>query len=780
MDGDTRTGQPVRRKEDHRLLTGAGSFSDDVDLPGQAYAAMVRSPHAHARIVDIERDAALAVPGVIAVLTGADFLADGCRSFVHAPSLFGAPDVVLANSDGTKPFVSPRFALPADKARFAGEAVAMVVASTEAAAKEGAERVAVRYEPLPVVLSAGEAAKDGAPRLWAQHGSNVCVDAEVGDKAATDAAFARAAHVVKFSTRINRVTGAPTEPRAVIASYDQATGRYTIRGGGGGAVQHKTGIATVLNVEPDRVRVIFRDIGGNFGTRGMLYPETPLAAWAARKIGRPVKWRGERVDCFLSDYHGRDLEAEAELALDRDGNFLAVRGILTSNLGAVTCSWVPLNKGVGLVSSVYRIPAAHFRARAVLTTTAPTSVYRSAGRPEAMFIIERLIDLAARETGIDRVALRRRNLVPPTSMPFANPLGITYDNGDYPASMAWCLDLAGWDGFSGRKEESVRRGRLRGIGLANYVEITTGVPRERAEITVLAEGRVEIVIGTMSSGQGHETSFAQPVSEWLGVPFDRIDLVQGDTDRVKVGGGSNSGRSMRYAGILMGRASNDIIAAGRKIAGHMLETDPADIEFADGRFRVAGTDRSVGLFEVAAAAAGGRADLPDALKGPLASGHEEVFKVAGFPYGTHVCEVEVDPETGVVEIVAYAAIDDVGRAVNPLIVDGQTHGAIVQGVGQALMELCDYDAAGQLRSATFMDYAVPRADSVPLFATGISEVPSPTNPLGVRAGGEGGTTPALAVVVNAIVDALASLGVTHVEMPATPERVWRAIRAASS
>ena len=774
-----RTGQPVRRKEDYRLLTGSGSFSDDVDVPDQAYAVMVRSPHAHARIVGVESAAAMAVPGVIAVLTGADFLADGCRSFQHAPSLFGAPDVVLANRDGSKPFVSPRFALPADKVRFAGEAVAMVLASTEAAAKDGAERVEVRLDPLPVVLSAGEALSEEAPRLWPQHGSNVCVDADVGDKAATDAAFARAAHVVTLKTHINRVTGAPTEPRAVLAFYDEDSGRFTVQGAGGSVVQHKVGIANVLNVDPDRVRVIFRDIGGNFGTRGMLYPEAPLAAWAARRIGRPVKWRGERVDCFLSDYHGRDLEAEAELALDADGNFLAVRANLVSNLGAVTCSWVPLNKGVGILPSVYRIPAAHFRARAVLSTTAPTSVYRSAGRPEAMFIIERLIDLAARQAGFDRVGLRRRNLVPPDAMPFTNPVGVTYDNGDYPRSMEWCLRLADWDGFPARKAASLRRGRLRGIGLANYVEITTGVPRERTEITVLPEGRVEIVIGTMSSGQGHETSFAQPVSEWLGVPFDQIDLVQGDTDRVTVGGGSNSGRSMRYAGILMGRAADAIIATGRKIAGFLLETDAADIEFAEGRFRVAGTDRSVGLFDVAKAAADGRADLPEPLKGPLASAQEEVFKVAGFPYGTHVCEVEVDPETGAVEIVAYAGIDDVGRAVNPMIVDGQTHGAIVQGVGQALMELCDYDAAGQLRSATFMDYAVPRADSVPSFVTEISEIPSPTNPLGVRAGGEGGTTPALAVVVNAIVDALSELGVTHVEMPATPERVWRAMRAAA-
>jgi aerobic carbon-monoxide dehydrogenase large subunit len=778
-DGGTphaRVGQPVRRKEDLRLLTGKGCYGDDVDLPGQAFAAMVRSPHPHARIVAIDRRAAFTAPGVIAVLTGADLLADGLNSVRHAPSLLGTPDVQLVNRDGSEHFISPRFPLPADKTRFAGEAVAMVVADTEAAAQDGAERVAVAYAPLPFVIDATAAARGDAPRVWEQHG-NVCVDAELGDRALTDAAFARADHVVRLETRINRVTGVPMEPRSWVASYDAATQRYTVHGNGINAVRHKQDLSTILGVPPESIRVIYRDTGGNFGTRGMFYPECALVAWAARRIGRPVKWRSSREECFLSDFHGRDLVVEAELALDRHGNFLAVRGVNTSNLGAVTASFVPLTKGVGLMSSVYRIPAAHFRARAVLSNTAPTSVYRSAGRPEAMFVIERLIDLAARRHGFDRVALRRRNLVPPEAMPYANPLGLTYDNGEYETAMDWCLGIADWNGFAARKEGSLRRGRRRGIGLANYVEITTGVPRERAEIAVFPGGKVEIVIGTQSSGQGHETSFAQPVSEWLGVPFDCIELVTGDTDRVPVGGGSNSGRSMRYAGILLGKASNDIIAKGRRIAAHLFETSADDIEFADGRFRIAGTDRAIGIFDIAAAA-GERHDLPEDLRGRLAAAHDEVFRVAGFPYGSHVCEVEIDPETGGVEIVRYSGVDDVGRAVNPLILHGQAHGAIVQGVGQALSEFCHYDAQGQLLSASFMDYALPRADSVPSFRTEISEVPSPTNPLGIRAGGEGGTTPALAVVVNAIVDALAEYGVTHLEMPATPERIWRAIDAA--
>jgi aerobic carbon-monoxide dehydrogenase large subunit len=767
---DTRTGQPVRRKEDFRFLTGSGSFADDVSLPRQAHAAMVRSPYAHARILGVEASAARRMPGVLAVLTGADCLADGLKSIEHVPSLFGPPDVVLANRDGTKPFVSPRFALPADKARFAGEAVAMVVAETEDQARDAAEQVAVSWAPLPVEISA-ERAADHGPRLWDEHG-NVAIDADVGAKAEADAAFARAAHVVRLRTRINRVTGVPMEPRAALGVYDETTGRYTLWGAGGGPVQHKRNLAQILAVPEDRVRVVFRDIGGNFGTRGMFQPEAALVCWAARRLERPVKYRATREECFLSDYHGRDLVVDAALALDRDGTFLAVRGALISNLGAVTCSWVPLTKGVGLMSSVYRMAAGAFRARAVLSTTAPTSVYRSAGRPEAMFVIERLIDMAARRHGFDRIALRRKNLVASAAMPYRNPFGITYDNGDYQGVMDWCLGLADARGFAARKLESEKRGRLRGLGIANYVEITTGVPRERAEITVKPEGKVEIVIGTMSSGQGHETSFAQPLSEWLGVPFDSIELIQGDTDRVPVGGGSNSGRSMRFAGVLMGKAASDIIARGATIAGALLEADVGDIAFDDGRFRIAGTDRAVGLFEVAAAA--------ERMGAPLASAHDEVFKVAGFPYGTHVCEVEIDPETGFAALLRYAAVDDVGRAVNPMILDGQTHGAIAQGVGQALMELCDYDEAGQLRSATFMDYALPRADQLPSFATGLSEIPSPTNPLGIRAGGEGGTTPALAAVVNAIVDALHVYGVEHVEMPTTPERLWRAITSAGA
>jgi carbon-monoxide dehydrogenase large subunit len=474
------------------------------------------------------------------------------------------------------------------------------------------------------------------------------------------------------------------------------------------------------------------------------------------------------------------LTVEAELALDARGNFLAIRGSNLSNLGGHAIAFGPLQKGLGLMSSVYRIPVGHFRGRGAVTNTVSTTPYRSSGRPEAILVVERLIDLAADRLGLDPIELRRRNLILPAAQPYANPFGLTYDSGDYSAAMDKALEVADWVGFLARRAEARRRGKYRGIGIANYIEITSGAPRERTEITVLPEGNVELVMGTMNSGQGHETSFAQLVTEWLSVPFERITYVAHDTDRVMAGGGSHSGRSMKLAATIIGQATGEIIARGRKIAGFLLETGEPDIEFKNGRFRVAGTDREIGLFEVAAAAAV-RADLPPQLQGPLAGVSDQILPVASFPYGTQICEVEVDPETGAVEIVGYAAVDDVGRAVNPMILHGQTHGGLAQGVGQALLEHSHYDPeTGQLLTASFMDYAMPRADIFPMLKTALSEIPSPTNPLGVRSGGEGGTTPALGAVVNAIVDALSPLGVRHIEMPATAERVWRAIRAAQS
>jgi aerobic carbon-monoxide dehydrogenase large subunit len=771
-------GQPVRRKEDFRLLTGRGRFGDDIVLPRHAQAGFVRSPYAHARIADVDKTAALAAPGVLAVLTGADYVAAGLGPIPHNPGLSSPPDV-QARLCGAPPIATRHYPLPADRARFVGEPVALVIAETIAAAKDAAELVEVTYEPLPAVVRATDAIAPSSPTLWDKAPDNVCIDIEVGDAAATAAAFARAEHVVRLDTWAQRVTGVPMEPRTIAAEYDAASGCYTLyTGSGRGVAKVRTDLAQILSVPAEQVRCVCGDMGGNFGTRNLFYPEYALLAWASRLVGRPVKWTCERSDSFLSDWQGRDLTVMAELALDAEGYFLAVRGSNLSNLGAHATAFGPLQKGIGLMSNVYAIPAVHFRGRGAVTNTVPTTPYRSAGRPEVIFVVERLVDLAADRLGIDPAELRRRNLIRPTTQPFTNPAGLTYDSGDYPAAMATGLALADWDGFPARRAEARRRGKWRGIGVANYIEITTGVPRERAEVTVLPEGRVELAMGTMASGQGHETSFAQLVTEWLGVPFDSIDYVAHDTARVAAGGGSHSGRSMKLAATIVGQATDDIIAKGRKIAGHLLETGEADIGFANGRYHIAGTDREIGLFEVAQAAAT-RFDLPAELRGPLAAVSDQTLPIASFPYGTQICEVEVDAETGAVEIVGYTAVDDVGRAVNPMIVHGQTHGGIAQGVGQALLEHSHYDPeTGQLLAASFMDYAMPRADTFPELKTVLSEVPSPSNRLGVRSGGEGGTTPALAAVINAIVDALSGLGVHHIEMPASPERVWRAIQRA--
>jgi carbon-monoxide dehydrogenase large subunit len=774
-------GQPVIRKEDAALVIGQGQFSDDLNLAGQAYAVMVRSAHPHARIRAIDAAAAMALPGVIAVLTGADAIADGLKPIPHRPFI-GPPDIALGKPDTSDKFLSPHRVLPHDKARFAGEAVAMVIAESVSVAKDAAERVRVEFEPLPAVTDTVAAAAKGAPQIWDEAGSNTCIDADVGDAAATASAFAHAAHVVKLDTWIQRVTGVPLEPRAAIGSYDPASGRTTLYAGSGGVVRQKHELAGVLDVAPERVRVVSGDVGGNFGTRNAFYPEFALVAWASRRIGRPVKWTCERQEAFLSDYQGRDLFVSAELALDDDGRFLALRGSLISNVGAHTVSFVPLIKGVSVISGVYRIPAACMRARAVMSNTPPTNPYRSAGRPEAMFVIERLIDLAAAAHGFDRLELRRRNLIGADATPYTNPLGLTYDGGEYQRVMDRALSLGNWDGFAQRRRAAARRGKRRGIAVANYIEFTTGAPREWTKVTVAPEGRVDVAIGTLSSGQGHQTSFAQLITEWLGVPFDCVCLIQGDTDVVPVGGGSHSGRSMRLAGIVIGKASDTLIAKGKRVAAHVLEAAEHDIEFSGGHFTVQGTDRSIGIFEVAREAMR-RNDLPADLTGPLAAESDETVGVGGFPYGSHVCEVEIDLELGTVEIVGYAAVDDVGRAVNPRILHGQSHGGIAQGIGQALLESCVYDReSGQLLSGSFTDYAIPRADDLLPFATEISEVLSTNNPLGVRAGGEGGNTPALAVVVGAVVDALKEFGVTHMEMPVTPEQVWREIsgKAASS
>lgn len=749
-------GKPVPRREDDRLLRGEGRFSDDVSLPGQAWACMVRAPHAHARIVSINATGVLALPGVHAVLTGCDAAADGLQAIPYTPISANPYEVRL-----TPIFLAPYPVLPADRVRYVGQAVAMVIADTLAQAKDAAEQLDVDYEPLPAVVSAADATAPGAQRVWDDCDSNLSVDCVAGDVAGTDAAFARAAHVVHLDTQVNRVTGVPMEPRAALGSYDPASGRYTVHATSGGVQRHRNDIAGTLGVPPDAVRVVTGDLGGNYGTRNNLYPEYALVAWAAKRIGRPVKWTCERSEAFLTDEHARGLGSSIELALDAKGSFLALRGTNTSNVGAHAVSFIPLAKGIGVSTGLYRVPAASLRGRAVISNTAPTTSYRAAGRPEVMYIIERLIDIAARRHGFDRVELRRQNLPTPESMPYRNPFGLEYDSGDYPGVQDRALRLSDWAEFDARRSEARGRGKLRGIGLSNYIELNTGAPLERAEIRVLPQARrIEVVIGTLSSGQGHETSFAQLMSEWLGVDLAQVRILTGDSDVAKTGGGSHSGRSMRMAAVVMAGAADRLVEQGRERAAERLEAAAADIEFARGRFAVKGTDRSVGLFEL----------------GILAGSHDENTPLPSYPYGCAVCEVEIDPETGVVEVVRHSNVDDCGRAVNPLILHGQTHGGIAAGIGQALWEDCHYDpASGQLLSGSFMDYTLPRADVLPMFATEISEVPATTHPLGMRGGGEGGTTPALAAVANAIVDALAEFGVEHIELPATPERVWRAI-----
>jgi carbon-monoxide dehydrogenase large subunit len=773
---ETGIGAPVQRVEDFRLLTGAGRYSDDLNLPGQARAVMVRSTHAHAELNNIDGNAAKAMPGVLAVLSGADWLADGLGPM---PAWGNPKDVELKNRDGSDIFYTPLWPAAIGRIRRAGEIVAIVIAGTEAQARDAAEAVIIDCTPLPPVIDPLAAQVTGAPVLWEEVADNLSVDDVKGNEAACDAAFASAAHIVTLDTVNQRVTGVPMEPRAAVADYDPATGEFLLEAGGQGVVRFRNELATTLGVDPEKVRAVSRDVGGGYGTRNHTYPEFALVMWAARRLGRAVKWTCDRSEAFLSDYAGRDLVTHAELALDTHGKFLALRAVNTANIGTHTVSYVPLARGPTVYNGVYDIPAANVNSRAVLTNTTATASYRGAGRPEAMFIIERLVDIAARELGIDRVELRRRNLIGVDAIPYTNAVDVTYDSGHFADSMDSAMAMIDWNGFPARKKSAASKGFLAGIGLANYIETATGYPVERAEMEILPGGVVDLVMGTQSSGQSHETTYAQVVSDWLGVPFDSVRLRTGDTDFVSAGSGSHSSRSMRLAGHLYRQTSDEIILRARQIAAHLLEASLDDVVFKEGRLLIEGTDRSLDLFEIADAATGDT--VPEALRGRLQAVAEISKPLPTYPNGCHVCEVEIDPDTGVVTIMRYAGVDDVGRVINPMIVDGQTQGGIVQGVGQALMELTAYDPdSGQLLAGSFMDYALPRADDVPSFELANNVVPAPNNFLGVKGGGEGGTTAAPPALINAIVDALAEYGVTHIEMPATPERVWRAIQNAKA
>jgi carbon-monoxide dehydrogenase large subunit len=773
-------GKPVRRKEDQRLITGAGRFTDDFSCVGQTYAAIVRSPHPHALIRGLDKSRARAMPGVVGVFDGFDLAADGLEPIPHNPLPSTKFDMMLTAPDGTRNvFIGPHVLLPTDKARHVGEAVAMVVAETLAQALDAAEAVDVDYEPLAFVADARSAAQPGAPAVWEQKPDNVCVETWFGDREATDTAFAAACHVVSYTFHVGRVTGVPLEPRSALASTDASTGRSTLYAGSGGAVRQKAELAQILRIEPGDLRVLSFDVGGNFGTRNRVYVEFGLVLWASRKLGRPVKFTATRSESFLSDYQGRDLVTNVALALDEHGTFLAFRADNLSNVGARAVSFSPLSKGSALITGSYAIAAASLRARAVFTNTTPTQAYRSSGRPEVNFALERLIDMAADRLGFDRIALRRQNLIAPEAMPFTNAVGAVYDSGTYEINMDRAMEIARWDEIDARRAQARKRGKLYGVGLANYVESSIGSPRERAEIEVKPEGVIEVVIGTQPSGQGHETSFAQVAADLIGVGVDQVKIELGDTDIVSVGGGTHSGRSMRHAGTVIAMASEDLIEKGRRIAARYFDVPLERIVFDEGRFQVTQTNSTIDVFELARVAT--TMPLPDDLQGGLAVGRTNEMHDPVFPNGTAICEVEIDRETCEMKIVRYASVDDVGRCINPMIVHGQTHGGIVQGLGQAVFEHCKLDPdSGQPLCGSFLDYAMPRASDVPFFDAEIAEVLSPTNPLGIKAGGEGGTTPALSALVGAVVDALKPYGVTHVDMPVTPFAIWRAINAASS
>ncbi|HEY5965449.1 MAG TPA: xanthine dehydrogenase family protein molybdopterin-binding subunit [Xanthobacteraceae bacterium] len=772
-------GHPIRRKEDARLLTGKGRYTDDFNLEGQTYAAMVRSPHPHARIVRIDTAAAKAMKGVLLVLTGEDCKADALKPIPHSPVPSTHFDMKLTASGGKPVFAGRHALLPADKVRHVGEPVAAVIAATRAQAMDAAEAVAVEYEELPYTVLTDDALAPGRAPLWDETPDNVLVDCSFGDREKTDRAFAKAAHVVKSTFNIGRVTAVTMELRSALGDYDKATGRHTLYCGGGGAVKQKAEIAGILGIPPDKVRVLSYDIGGNFGSRNRPYVEYGIVVWAAGKLKRPVKYTATRSEAFLTDYQGRDLITTVEAAFDQGGRILAMRADNVSNVGSHCVSLSPLSKGSGLITGSYDIPAATLRSRAVFTNTMPTNAYRSSGRPEVTFAIERLMDMAADQIGMDRVKLRRRNLVRPKAMPYRNAVGMLYDSGTYEANMDLAMKIADVEGFKQRKREAKKRGRLLGLGISNYVESSIGAPKERTEITVKPDGSVDVVIGTQPSGQGHETSFAQVVADLIAVPVQAINVIIGDTDIVSVGGGSHSGRSMRHAGTVIVKAVPELIDKGQKIAALALGIDAGKIEFKDGRFSSQASNRSFDFLELAKEAE--RLTLPADLQGGLTVACDNEMHEPVFPNGCAICEIEIDPDTGLPTITRYAAVDDVGRCINPLIVHGQTHGGIAQGVGQAMWEQCYVDpSSGQPLTGSFMDYGMPHAHTLPSFKAEIVEVLSPTNPLGIKAGGEGGTTPALAVIVSAIVDALKDYGIRDITMPATPYAIWQAIQQAKA
>jgi carbon-monoxide dehydrogenase large subunit len=765
-------GQSVKRFEDPRLVRGEGRFHNDVNLPGQAYVVVVRSLHAHARIRSIDTTAAAAAPGVLAVFTGADLARDG----------LGTMKMTLKRKrpDGSPMWAPPHRGLTQDRVRYVGDPIALVIAETLAEAEDAAELVRVEYEPLPSVTSTAEAV-GGAP-VWDECADNISNVFEVGDKAAAEAAFARAAHVVRRRYVITRVHAQYMEPRGALGAYDPGEDRYTLHADVQYPHRVRSALATnIFQVPEHQIRVIVGDVGGAFGTKGWQYPEHKLVLWAARKLGRPVKWQCERREAIPADEHARDNVSDAELALDADGRFLAIRVRTLANVGAYVSSDRNLLATFGnvvTVVGVYTFPAAHVQVLSVLSNTNSTAPYRGAGRPEATYIIERMIDDAARELGMDRLELRRKNLIPGSAMPYKTALGTTYDCGEFAKSMERALVLADVAGFPARRDASRRRGALRGLAIVNAIEKAAGPAPEFAEIRFAPGGSATVFMGTKNQGQGHETTFKQILHERLGLEPAEVRYIDGDTDRVAFGMGTMGSRSTVIGGSALWTAADKVIAKGRKIAAKLLEAAEGDINFADGKFNVVGTDRAVAIKEVARAAFV-PAQLPPGLEPGLYETGTFAPKTDTWPNGCHVCEVEVDPDTGAVTLASYAIVDDVGTVINPLTLKGQIHGGVAQGVGQALMEQVVYEPeSGQLLTASFMEYAMPRADDFCDVHIESNPVPTKLNPLGAKGAGEAGTVGALPVVINAVMDALAPLGVRELDMPASSERVWAAIQAA--
>ncbi len=777
-------GASVRRKEDQRFLLGKGRYTDDINVAGQTHAYFLRSPHAHAVIEGIDTSAAAAAPGVVAVLTGDDLAADGI-----GPLICG----VTVTSDDGEPHRAPAHpALAQGKVNHVGDHVAIVIAETLTQAQDAAELVDVKYRPLPAVSSTGDAAGEGQQQIHDVAPNNVCFNWPFGDKAANDEAFASAHKISSIELTNNRMVTNPMEPRAALGEYNSGTEEITLHMTTQNPHVHRLVLAAFNQLAPEhKLRVVGPDVGGGFGAKIFVYAEELVVGWACRKINRPVKWTGDRSEAFMADAHGRDHVSRAEMALDENGGFLAMRVHTTANLGAYLSTFstmVPSYLYAFLLAGQYATPLIYSEVKAVFTNTAPVDASRGAGRPEATYLLERLVDVCAADMGLDPAEIRRRNFIPKDAFPYQTPVVQCYDSGDYEAALDQAMELADYAGFAARAEEARSRGKLRGIGFSSYVEACGIAPSaavgqlgggvglwESAQVRFNPTGNVQVFTGTHSHGQGHETTFAQLVCDQLGVPFENIEVIHGDTARTQFGMGTYGSRSLAVGGVAIAKACDKLIAKGRKIAAHAMEAAEGDIEFADGNYTVAGTDKSMNIAEVAFTAY-----VPHNYPEGVEPGFDEnaFFDPMNFsfPAGTHICEVEVDPDTGEVEIADYTAVDDFGRLVNPMIVEGQVHGGIVHGIGQALLEGCRYDSDGQLVTASFMDYAMPRADNAPDFRIGYAPTDPPHNPLGVKGCGEAGAIGAPPAVINAIANAI---GARHVEMPATPETVWRACQSAA-